>query len=162
MSKQLKLRRGTTAQHATFTGGAGEVTVDTTKNTAVVHDGSTAGGTPLAKESAVNARVVQTSSTGSAVLPSGTEAQRDGSPSAGYLRFNTDIDKPEIYNGTAWGSVGGGATGGGSDAIFIENGQTVTVDYTITSGNNAGTFGPVSIASGVTVTVPSGSVWTVI
>lgn len=49
---------------------------------------------------------LKTSSTGSAVIPSGTEAQRDGSPSAGYLRFNTDIDKPEIYNGTAWSPVG--------------------------------------------------------
>lgn len=45
----LKLRRGTTAQHSTFTGLLGEVTVDTDKDTIVVHDGSTAGGFPLAK-----------------------------------------------------------------------------------------------------------------
>lgn len=51
MSTQLKLRRGTTAQHSTFTGASGEVTVDTTKKTVVVHDGTTAGGVPLAKES---------------------------------------------------------------------------------------------------------------
>lgn len=50
MAKQIQLRRGTTAQHATFTGLAGEVTVDTDKKVAVVHDGSTAGGVPLAKE----------------------------------------------------------------------------------------------------------------
>lgn len=50
MSTQLKLRRGTTAQHSTFTGASGEITVDTTKKTIVVHDGSTAGGVPLAKE----------------------------------------------------------------------------------------------------------------
>ena len=50
MSTQLKLRRGTTAQHSTFTGAAGEVTVDTTKKTVVVHDGTTAGGVPLQKE----------------------------------------------------------------------------------------------------------------
>lgn len=49
MSTQIQLRRGTTAQHAAFTGAAGEVTVDTTKNTVVVHDGSTAGGHPLFK-----------------------------------------------------------------------------------------------------------------
>ena len=48
MANALQLRRGTTAQHSTFTGLAGEVTVDTTKNTIVVHDGSTAGGHPLA------------------------------------------------------------------------------------------------------------------
>ena len=57
---------------------------------------------------------------------------------------------------------GGGAAGGGSDQIFFENDQTVTVSYTIPTGKNAGTFGPVSINSGMTVTVPSGSVWTVV
>lgn len=48
MAKQVQFRRGTTSQHSTFTGAAGEITVDTDKNTAVVHDGSTAGGHPLA------------------------------------------------------------------------------------------------------------------
>lgn len=49
MSTIFKLRRGTTSQHSTFTGAAGEATIDTTKKTVVVHDGSTAGGYPLAK-----------------------------------------------------------------------------------------------------------------
>ena len=106
--------------------------------------------------------VAQTGTTASAQLPAGTTAQRDASPSAGYIRFNSSITKFEGYNGTGWTSVGGGATGGGSDSIFFENGQTVTTSYTITSGNNAGTFGPITVASGVTVTVPSGSVWTVV
>lgn len=110
----------------------------------------------------ISAKVSQTSSTGSAVLPAGSTAQRDSSPSAGYLRYNSTLAKPEVYNGSAWGSVGGGATGGGSDAIFIENGQTVTTNYTITTGNNAGSFGPVTVNSGVTVTVPSGSRWTIV
>ena len=57
---------------------------------------------------------------------------------------------------------GGGATGGGTNQIFFENGQTISVNYTITSGKNAGTFGPVTINSGITVTVPTGSVWTVV
>ena len=48
---QVKLRRGTTAQHAGFTGAEGEVTVDTDKDTVVVHDGSTAGGHELRKKS---------------------------------------------------------------------------------------------------------------
>ena len=60
------------------------------------------------------------------------------------------------------GGGSGGATGGGSDQIFYQNGQTVTTNYTITTSNNAGTFGPVSINGGVTVTVPTGSVWTVV
>jgi len=59
-------------------------------------------------------------------------------------------------------SGSGGATGGGSDQIFYENGQTVNTSYTITTNNNAGTFGPVSVAGGVTVTVPTGSVWSIV
>lgn len=54
MSTQVQLRRGSTTEHNSFTGAAGEVTVDTTKKTLVVHDGSTAGGVPLAKESALS------------------------------------------------------------------------------------------------------------
>lgn len=69
------------------------------------------------------------------------------------------------WNGTDFVKVAGGsggATGGGIDQIFFENGQNVTVNYTITSGKNAGTFGPVTVDSGITVTVPTGSVWTVV
>lgn len=44
MAKQLQLRRGTTAQHATFTGALGEVTVDTSEDTIIIHDGALAGG----------------------------------------------------------------------------------------------------------------------
>jgi hypothetical protein len=67
-------------------------------------------------------------------------------------------------NGAAWEApaAGGGATGGGSDQIFWNNGVTVTTDYTIPSSTNAGTFGPVTVDSGVTVTVPSGSTWTIV
>lgn len=55
----------------------------------------------------------------------------------------------------------GAPTGGGTDGIFYLNDQTVTASYLIPTGKNAGTFGPVTINSGVTVTVPSGSTWTV-
>ena len=54
MAKLLKLRRGTTSQHGSFTGAEGEVTVDTTKDTLVVHDGSTQGGHPVAAEDMAN------------------------------------------------------------------------------------------------------------
>ena len=54
MAKLLKLRRGTTTQHGSFTGAEGEVTVDTDKETLVIHDGSTAGGHPLAAEDMAN------------------------------------------------------------------------------------------------------------
>ena len=55
MAKRLQLRGGTTSQHSTFTGAIREVTVDTDKDTLVVHDGATAGGFPLAKYSDVTA-----------------------------------------------------------------------------------------------------------
>jgi hypothetical protein len=54
------------------------------------------------------------------------------------------------------------ASGAGTDKIFFLNGLTVNTNYTIPTNYNAGTFGPVTVASGVTVTVPSGSVWTVV
>jgi hypothetical protein len=53
-------------------------------------------------------------------------------------------------------------TGGSPDRIFYENQITVTANYTISTSYNAGTFGPVTINSGVTVTVPTGSVWTIV
>lgn len=102
------------------------------------------------------------SSTGAAVMNTGTTAQRPGSPSAGMFRYNTTLGKFEGYTAAGWGSVGGGATGGGNDDVFYENGQTVTTNYTITSSKNAMSAGPVTIASGVTVTVPSGSEWVIV
>lgn len=54
MSKQVKIRRGTTAQHASFTGVEGEITVNTTTDTIHVHDGATVGGRPLARADGTN------------------------------------------------------------------------------------------------------------
>lgn len=60
-------------------------------------------------------------------------------------------------------SVGaGGSTGGGSDQVFYENDSIITKSYTITSNKNAGSFGPITINNGVTVTVPAGSVWVIV
>jgi hypothetical protein len=99
-------------------------------------------------------------STDAVLLPVGTTGQRP-TGAAGYIRYNTSLGKFEGYT-TSWGSIGGGATGGGGDEIFFENGQSVTTNYTISAGKNAGTFGPVTVDAGATVTVPSGSVWTVV
>lgn len=103
-----------------------------------------------------------TAPTGAFVTPAGTTAQRDVSPVNGYFRFNTTTSNWEGYNGTVWKAVGGGATGGGADEIFVENGQNVTVNYTIPSTRNAMSTGPITVDSGVTVTVSSGSRWVVI
>ena len=100
--------------------------------------------------------------TGQLDLPAGTTAQRTGSPTSGMIRFNTTLTQFEGYNGTAWGQLGGGATGGGSDAVFLENGQTVTTSYTLTTNKNAVSAGPVTINAGVTVTIPTGASWVIV
>ena len=92
-------------------------------------------------------------------IPVGTTAQRSGSPATGDLRFNSTLGSAEIYNGSAFAAVGGGAgaTGGGNDEVFFESDTNVTTNYTITSGKNAHTVSPI-INSGVTVTVPAGAI----
>ena len=105
---------------------------------------------------------VDNTATGYFDLPSGTTAQRPGSPNAGWARFNTDTVQFEGYTGALWSSIGGGARGGGSDAVFFENDSVVTTNYTLTTNKNAVTAGPVTVNSGVTVTIPSGSSWVVV
>ena len=60
------------------------------------------------------------------------------------------------------GTLSWGVAGGASNGVFWENNQTITSNYTITDGKNAGSFGPITIQSGVTVTVGSGETWTVV
>ncbi len=74
---------------------------------------------------AYGSTTTKTSATGSSVLPSGTTAQRDGTPSAGYLRFNSSTTEFEGYNGTTWGSIGG-------------SGASVTISDTAPSSPTAG------------------------
>ena len=63
---------------------------------------------------------------------------------------------------TSWGTVSGGATGAGGDEIFYENEQNVTTSYSITSNKNAMSAGPITVDSGATVTIPSGSTWVIV
>jgi hypothetical protein len=105
---------------------------------------------------------VITSATGSEILPVGTTAQRDGTPQAGYIRFNSDFTSFEGYNGSAWGSIGAGAKGGGNNQVFFENDQTVTSNYTITANKNAMSAGPITVDTGVTVTIPTDCNWIIV
>ena len=102
--------------------------------------------------------VIETASTGSAEIPVGTTAQRDGSPATGMFRFNSTTTGFEGYNGSEWGAIGGGggATGGGSDEVFMENARVVTTNYTLSTSKSALCVGPLTINTGVTVTIPSG------
>jgi hypothetical protein len=102
---------------------------------------------------------VQFTGTGAALLNAGTTAQRPATPTAGMVRYNSTNGKFEGYAAGAWGSLGGGATGGGADQVFVENGQTVTTSYTITTNFNAMSVGPITIDSGAEVGIPDGSTW---
>ena len=291
MARLLKLRRGTTSQHSSFTGAEGECTVDTTKDTLVVHDGSQAGGRPLLREdlnnigtgvvthamlagdcidgdnladNAVNSehytdgsidhvhlsgdcidgdnlsdnacnsehytdgsidtvhigddqvtyakiqnvtatdRVLGRDSSGAGVIeeisPSSLRTMlnvADGANAythpnhSGEVTSTADgatviadniVDEANLKvsnsptngyvltaqsgntGGMTWEATTAGATGGNSNAnaVFWENEQTVTHDYTITNNTNAGSFGPITINSGVTVTVGSGENWSIV
>ena len=94
MAKLLKLRRGTTSQHNTFTGAEGEVTIDTTKDTAVVHDGAQAGGRPLAREEMSNV------SSASIAGQLGTDSIATTKIAAGALPTDVTVASANIVDGT--------------------------------------------------------------
>jgi hypothetical protein len=92
MAKVVQFHRGTTTDLAGYAGAAGEIVVDTTKNVAVVCDGLTAGGQPLAKEATKL-----------------TEAERDAITTwaEGDHIWNLDIHRPQFYDGATWITIGG-------------------------------------------------------
>ena len=97
--------------------------------------------------------------TGSITLPNGTTGQQPGTPTAGMVRFNSTTGKFEGYDGTEWGPLGGGNK---TDTGFWQNIQTISSNQAINSGYNASSVGPLTIAAGVSVTVPTGSTWLVL
>ena len=98
------------------------------------------------------------SGTGQVKLPAGTTAQRSGSPADGMLRYNTDLDSFEGYVDGIWGGIGGAQAGG----AIITNKDEATVDYTIAAGENGLSVGPVTVASGISITVSAGQRWLVL
>ena len=100
------------------------------------------------------------SGTGAITVPVGSTAQEPGSPTQGMIRFNSDTPAQfEGYNGVKWGAIGGGASAGG--AVY-ENTQSITQNYTMTSGYSGESVGPISISSAVSVTIPAGSRWVIL
>jgi len=99
----------------------------------------------------------QFNGTGSLKIPVGTNGQRP-SPTTGMVRFSSTDVQFEGYNGTQWTSIGGAAAGG---AVY-ENKQSINANYTMTTDYNGESVGPITIASGVVVTIPSGSRWVVL
>lgn len=107
-----------------------------------------------------NTLVINT--TESLKLPVGTTAERPVSPTVGVIRYNNDLSQYEGYGSVGWAPIGGAAKGGPNNQVFFENDINVVSDYTITTSKNAMSAGPITIDSGVTIVVPSGSVWTVV
>lgn len=89
-------------------------------------------------------------------------------PTAGALvqgELAVNVTDRKIFTKTLAGTVveiGGGARGTGSDDIFYENSQNVTQSYTITTGKNAMSAGPITIDTDVVVTVPTDSTWIIL
>jgi hypothetical protein len=153
---------GAVVQVAAAPGANSDITSLTGLTTALsLAQGGTAATTASGARASLSV-VAYTTTTGSAVMPTGTTGERDGTPAAGYLRFNTSNTTFEGYNGSAWGSVGGGATGGGNDQVFQENQLIVTTSYTLSTGKSAMSKGPITINAGAVVTIPAGYSWLVL
>ena len=94
MAKRVQRRRGTTAEHSTFTGADGEITVDTTKDTAIIHDGAQAGGYPLAREDLSN--VTNKVGIQQLNLSDGSAGQVIKTDGSGTISFTTVVTDPTM------------------------------------------------------------------
>jgi hypothetical protein len=149
-----------------FTGNVSAANFSTAGNAAVTGNSNVGGILTVTGNAAVGGNLVVTGSgafnaNSSLKIPAGTTAERP-TPVTGQIRYNSTNNQFEGYFDSAWGQLGGGATGGGGNQVFIENDQTVTVNYTIPVGKNAMCTGPITIANAIAVTVSTGSTWVVI
>ena len=94
-------------------------------------------------------------------IPAGTTAERPGTSATGMIRYNEDLAQFEGFDGN-WNLLGGGATGSGGDRVFVLNEQTVTTSFTLPSGENATSCGPIYLDPGVTVTIGTGENWSIV
>ena len=94
MSTEIKFRSGTTTEHESFTGAEREITVDTTKNTVVVHDGTTVGGHPLQKAGG------SSSDNFSVDTLDANEVDLNGGDGSGWVIYQSGTDLKFKYNGT--------------------------------------------------------------
>jgi hypothetical protein len=96
--------------------------------------------------------------TGQVKLPAGTDAQRSGSPANGMIRYNTDLNSFEGYVAGNWGGIGGAQAGG----AILTNKDIASVNFTIPAGTNGLSVGPITVDSGITITVTSGQRWVIL
>ena len=133
MPDQLQLRGGTTVQHSTFTGVSKEVTVDTTKKTAVVHDGSTVGGNPLLREDASNSALALASAGTPSLKFSGDSNTGVFSPGADQLAITTGGTSRLAVSTTAVSST---------LPVDVPLGAVGTPSLTFTGDLNTGIYSP--------------------
>lgn len=144
MAKIVQRRRGTTAEHSTFTGLEGEITVNTSLNTVVVHDGATAGGFSLALADGSNLTGSSSNSIGISELDvtDGTAGQVLSTDGSGNLSFiDVSIESLGIADGTAGQVL---STDGSGNLSFI---STPDVSGSNVGGDLTGTIGNAQIAS---------------
>ena len=98
------------------------------------------------------------SGTGQVKLPAGTTAQRSGAPADGMIRYNTDLDSFEGYVDGDWGGIGGAQAGG----AILTNKDIASVSFIIPAGENGLSVGPITVNSGITITVTSGQRWVIL
>jgi len=137
MPDQLQLRGGTTAQHASFTGVSKEVTVDTTKKTAVVHDGSTAGGNPLLREDGSNSALALGSQGTPSLKFTGDTNTGIFSPGADQLAISTGGSGRVFIGSTGTVNFTGGGTAGSTQAVSF-NGSAPVNSLVIDSSGRLG------------------------
>ena len=163
MAKLLKLRRGTTSQHSSFTGAEGEVTVDTDKETLVVHDGSTAGGHAVAAEdmgdvSSANilGRIGNGDIAGTKLENSGVTAATYGSSSAIPI---VTVDAQGLVTAASTTAIDSTTIANGSSSVSVANNGAITsnanhdfsagIDVTgsVIATGNGNSFGDTTISS---------------
>ena len=185
MAKLLKLRRGTTSQHSSFTGAEGEVTVNTTKDTLVVHDGSTAGGHELLRTDLSNAPagVIDNADVSNSAAIAGTKISPDfGSQTisttgvsnlSGELRANGNInitnsgpkvtftdaeDNPDYFIGNIDGSFRVRDITNNSTKLDITS-STTTISNNLDVGSGIDVTGDITSTGALTINSSDPSIY---
>jgi len=166
---QFKIPEGTTAERAGSFTGIGSITGTTLALSSVATGAAYVGATITGTGVTAGTRITEfLTGTGGAGTYTVSASQTVASTTitdqavAGMMRYNSTLSTFEGYSAGNWGSIGGGATGGGSDAVFNLNEKVITTSYTIASTKNANSVGPLTINSGAVVTISSGSRWVVL